>query len=149
MSPEKRHGNARLKLDKLVYVYLQSGNGGILLDVSDQGLGLQAAAPLETAGPVRFRLSVGAIDPIEAAGELLWIDETGKRAGLRFTHLPEEVRDQVRIWLGQPRLASPIIPSTAPTVGVESPPNRKRDFVLPEDRSAHPGDKGFPPAAKN
>src|SRR6202011_722477 len=46
-------------------------------------------------------------------------------------------------------LASPIIPSTAPTVGVESPPSRKRDFVLPEDRSAHPGDKGFPPAAKN
>ena len=149
MSPEKRHGNARLKLDKLVYVYLQSGNGGILVDVSDQGLGLQAAAPLETAGPVRFRLSVGAIDQIEAAGELLWIDETGKRGGLRFTHLPDEVRDQVRIWLGQPRLASPFVPGTAPAVGVETLPNRKRDFVLPKDRFAHPGEKGFPPAVKN
>jgi hypothetical protein len=151
MSPEKRHGSPRLKLDKLVYVYLHSGNGGILLDVSGGGLGLQAAAPLEAAGPIRFRLSVGAIDQIEAAGELLWIDETGKRGGLRFTHLPEEVRDQVRIWLGQPRSASPLVTHAPPTprAGVEFSRDRKRDLAPPGNQSSHSSDESFPSVAKN
>jgi hypothetical protein len=32
---------------------------------------------------------------------LAWIDETGKNGGLRFTQLPEGVREQIRIWAGQ------------------------------------------------
>jgi PilZ domain len=148
MSPEKRHGSPRLKLDKLVYVNLHTGNGGILLDVSGGGLGLQAAAPLGEAGPLRFRLSIGAIDQIEAAGELLWIDGTGKRGGLRFTDLPEQVRHQLGIWLGQPRSASSFVTDSAstPTAGVESSRHGKRDLVTPGN---HPSDESFLSVAKN
>jgi hypothetical protein len=106
---EERRHCPRVKLDKLAYVNLHSGNGGIVLDVSDKGLGLQAAASLEAAGPIRFRLSVASIDQIEAAGEIRWIDETGKRGGLRFTHLPLEVERQMRAWLGESKLSSHVV----------------------------------------
>jgi hypothetical protein len=153
MRPEEQRGSARVKLDKLAYINLPSGNGGIVLDVSDEGLGFQAAASLDAAGPIRVRLLLGSLDQIEAAAELRWIDETGKRAGLRFTDLPDEVRDQVRIWLGRPRL-TPTRSADAPLTpgdGAEFVPARKRDLVpIEEYEASHPsvGD-GFPSIAMN
>jgi hypothetical protein len=117
---ERRHG-PRVKLDKPAYVNLHSGNGGIVLDVSEQGLGLQAAASLEAAGPIRFRLSVAPIDQIEAAGELRWIDGTGKRGGLRFTHLPEELQGQMHAWLGQSKLSSRVVQNSDQVPAAASP----------------------------
>src|ERR1700736_1889959 len=153
MRSEKRRGGPRGKLDQFVYINLNSGNGGILLDVSDRGLGLQAAAHLGAAGPIRFRLSVGSIDQVEAAGELLWIDDKGKRAGLRFTHVPEEVREQLRIWLGQPRLTFPFGEDSAPTplAQVEFAPHRERHLVpIEANQSSHANDvSDFLPLAES
>jgi hypothetical protein len=153
MGPEERRGSTRVKLEKLAYINLPSGNGGIVLDVSSEGLGFQAAASLEAAGPTRFRLLVGSVDQIEAAAELRWIDETGKRAGLRFTDLPDEVRDQVRIWLGQPRLTPTRSNDAPPTpgAGAEFVPARKRGLVPVEQREAsHSSDgSGVPSVAMN
>ena len=153
MGPDERRGSARVKLEKLAYINLPSGNGGIVLDVSCEGLGFQAAASLEAAGPTRFRLLVGAVDRIEAAAELRWIDETGKRAGLRFTDLPDEVRDQVRIWLGQPRLTPTRSADAPPTpgAGAEFVPARKLGSVpIEQGEASHPSDgSGVPYVAMN
>lgn len=153
MGPEERRGSKRVQLEELAYINLPSGNGGIVLDVSSEGLGFQAAASLDAAGPTRFRLLVGSVDQIEAAAELRWIDETGKRAGLRFTDLPDEVRDQVRIWLGQPRLTPTRSNNAPPTpgAGAEFVPARKRGLVPIEQREAsHPSDgSGVPSVAMN
>jgi PilZ domain len=145
MGSEEHRVGPRVRLDNLAYVNLSSGNGGIVLDVSDEGLGFQAAASLEAAGPIRFRLLVGSIDQIEAAGELRWIDQTGKRAGLRFTDLPDEVRDQVRIWLGQPRLTPARILDAppSPAAEVESVPVRRRVLIpIEEYEASHPTGDG-------
>jgi PilZ domain len=125
---ERRH-NPRVKLDHVAYINLNSVNGGIVLDVSNEGLGFQAVAPFAIKEPIRFSLSVGSIDGAEAAGELMWADETGKRGGLRFTFLSKQVGEQIRIWLGQPASASPVFqdPTPAAAAGVEIVSARKGD----------------------
>jgi hypothetical protein len=89
-----------VKLNELAYLKLGSGNGGIVLDVSRGGFGLQMAVPVEDHGTIRFRMLMTSIDGVEATGEVAWKDETKKRVGLRVTQLPVEIRKQVQIWLG-------------------------------------------------
>jgi hypothetical protein len=129
MRTDERRHNARVKLDHVAYINLNSVNGGIVLDVSNEGLGFQAVAPFAIKEPIRFSLSVGSIDGAEAAGELMWADETGKRGGLRFTFLSKQVGEQIRIWLGQPVSASPVFrdPAPAAAVGKEFVSARKGD----------------------
>src|ERR1019366_8729442 len=100
MGVEERRHYARVKLEHLAYISLQSGNGGIVLDVSESGLGFHAAAPMEAGKLIRFRLSVKPVDQLEATGELTWNDERRKSGGLRFITLPDELQEQIRIWLG-------------------------------------------------
>ena len=96
---EQRIRNPRARISELIYMNLQSGNGGILVDVSRTGLGFQAAEPIDTTAPVNFRIAAGAIGAIELTGELIWTDRARKRGGLRFGHLPIEVRQQIQNWL--------------------------------------------------
>ena len=76
-------------------IRLPSGNHGIVLDVSQEGLGFLACAPIEEEQPIRFQISGKSTPGAEAIGELMWKDGTRKRAGLKFTQLPEELRTLV------------------------------------------------------
>jgi cell division septation protein DedD len=96
-----RRLNDRTKVDKVVYIELPSGNGGIVKDVSEGGLGFCAVAPLEGSAsiPVLIRLpGAGGSKRIPATGDLVWTDGTRKSGGLRFADLPEESRQQIRAW---------------------------------------------------
>jgi hypothetical protein len=99
MPAEGQRRDLRVKLNELAYIKLDSGNGGIVLDVSRGGFGLQLAVPLGDQNTIRFRLSMASLDGVEAIGEVAWKDETKKRVGLRVTQLPVEIRKQVQIWL--------------------------------------------------
>lgn len=102
---EQRIRNPRARISELIYMTLQSGNGGILVDVSRTGLGFQAAEPIDTTAPVNFKIAAGAIGTIELTGELIWTDRARKRGGLRFGHVPIEVRQQIQNWLDPPNTA--------------------------------------------
>jgi hypothetical protein len=114
-----RRQKPRVKLDQLAYINLHTGNGGIVLDVSKEGLGLQAVSPMLTQVPIRFWFAARPIEGIEASGELVWKDETGKRGGLRFTHLPHEVDEKIRTWLGQPSVPFRVARNSAPARAAE------------------------------
>jgi hypothetical protein len=101
MAPKDRRRSPRAKVDQIVYMNFQSGNGGIVLDVSSQGLGFQAADRVEGAESLSFRLSPSKIEHIEITGQVVWLDSTRKRGGLRLTHLPVEVRSQIQLWQQQ------------------------------------------------
>jgi hypothetical protein len=92
---------------EVVYMDLQSGNGGILVDVSRSGLGFQAACPVRPDEPMRFRFSSESIRGIEVTGDLVWTDRDRKRGGLRFGLLPVEVRKQIQLWLDESGRAVP------------------------------------------
>jgi PilZ domain len=97
----ERRVSIRKPLERLAYISLPSNNGGLVLDVSEGGVGFHSIAPVNADGPIHFRFAVDSARRIRAVGELVWKDETGKTGGLRFTELPDDVREYIRAWLRQ------------------------------------------------
>ena len=100
-SEKRRSPRAQINPDQIIYMNFQSGNGGIVLDVSSAGLGFQAAHPVEETELLKFRLSPPAIEHIEISGQVAWLDKTRKRGGLRLNFLPVEVRKEIQLWRRQ------------------------------------------------
>jgi len=92
----ERRRYLRVTPDPLLVIRFSSGNTGIVLDVSREGLGFLASAPLEETGVVRFEISGRSTPRSEAAGRMMWKDRTGKRAGVQFTELTEELQALIR-----------------------------------------------------
>ncbi|HET9400312.1 MAG TPA: PilZ domain-containing protein [Candidatus Acidoferrales bacterium] len=117
--PTERRKFPRRKPDQLSYINLETENGGMLLDLSEGGVGFHAVSPIDpSAGNLRFWFSVKSIDRIDAEGQIVWTDENRKSGGLRFVHLPEQARKQIRAWLTSPvndtPAAEPVLPAAAP-----------------------------------
>jgi CheY-like chemotaxis protein len=99
MLPDRRR-SARLKTDALVY--LRFGNvcpiPALVLDISEDGLSVQASEPLPAAElPLRFILP-GTTCMIEGKGEVTWADDSG-RGGIFFSELTATARRQLKAWL--------------------------------------------------
>lgn len=97
--PERRR-TPRIQLDRLAYIKIEPNNGGIVLNVSEQGLCFHSIASVER-GTLRFSL-LEQNRRIEAEGELAWMEETRKVGGLRFTALSPEAREQIRKLMSGP-----------------------------------------------
>jgi hypothetical protein len=123
MMPHDRRLSIRKTPKHLGYLSLPFNNGGFVLDVSEGGLGFQAIAPIKAVGPIRFRFAIDSPDRITAVGELAWVDETGRAGGLRFTQLPDGVREQIRDWTGQSKVSAIAIPEARTTTAVEAVPS--------------------------
>src|SRR5438067_9412206 len=83
----------------LTYVSAGSGNGGILLNLSEAGCALQLVAPPQLNTSIELELDLGSgYEPVRATGMAVWIDDTGC-TGIRFVHLPENARTSLRKWL--------------------------------------------------
>jgi hypothetical protein len=98
--PNERRVHLRKPLQELAYLSLPSNNGGILTDISEGGLGFHAIGPVED-GPLHIRFAIDSAERIAAIGELAWRDASGKIGGLRFTQLPDGVREKIRAWAAQ------------------------------------------------
>src|SRR5450759_4937613 len=97
VGPERRQ-SSRTTMEGLAYIHIEPDNGGIVLNVSEQGLCFQSIAPVERNGPFHFSL-LEHNRSIDACGELVWTDETQKFGGLRFTTLTSEARGQITHWI--------------------------------------------------
>ena len=93
-------------------INFEPNNGGIVLNLSEGGLGFRSIAPVQPDGPVRFWFSLHD-QRVQASGELAWLDESQKTGGLRFTALSAEAREQIRHWATEP--AQPLPADDAPT----------------------------------
>ena len=90
----------RRRVESLVYVSLDQGNGGILLDISEGGFRLQGAHPLmsDQVSRLQFRLPQ-TLRPLEASGEIVWTDDSGKMGGVRFVGSTEGRDEQIKEWV--------------------------------------------------
>jgi TonB family protein len=97
---ENRRLHARRRIDQLTYATFGPGNGGILINLSEGGLSFQGIGVVrrEQLLPLSFKLP-GTGSPIEAQGEVVWSNDSGKGGGLRFIDLSEEARQRVKKWL--------------------------------------------------
>ena len=86
---------------KFAFIQLERDEGGAVLDASEGGLRFETFAPVQQNGPVHFWFSLNLRDQIEAWGELVWTDAAKKSGGLRFLHLSEEGRGQLREWMAE------------------------------------------------
>jgi len=98
--PERRQ-LPRTAIDRLAYIHIEPDNGGIVLNLSDEGLCFHSFAPVERNGLFRFSL-LEQNRRISVSGQLAWTDEIQKIGGVRFTTLTTEARQQVETWISEP-----------------------------------------------
>jgi hypothetical protein len=137
MMPPERRLSIRKTPEHLAYISLPFNNGGIVIDVSEGGLCFHAIAPVEAEGPIHFRFAIDSAARVAAVGELAWKDKTGKTGGLRFTELPEEIRERIRLWAGPSNSTANSrakaivldVPVVEPAIEAEAAPSSKIDLA--------------------
>ena len=83
----------------LAYVRIDHSNGGIIRNLSDTGMALQAVGRLHAEQVVHLRFEL--IRPrakFELAGQVTWADAKGQ-AGVRFTDIPRNSRRLLKDWI--------------------------------------------------
>ena len=95
MTPERRQ-QPRVRLGHLAYMHVEPDSGAIVLDVSDGGIGFHSVAPFHNMGTISIRFSLHADKHLKVSSEIAWVDETGKKGGLKLTDLSSDVRSDIR-----------------------------------------------------
>jgi TonB family protein len=95
-----RRLEARFPVRPVEYIEIGENNGGLILDICEHGVAVSSANRLGGDQALRLRFQLpGFPDIIETAGEISWIGEPRKRAGIRFVDLPESAREQIQRWI--------------------------------------------------
>jgi hypothetical protein len=97
-----RRGSARAGIKTLVYLELETGTlPAIGVDLSEQGLAVQAPEPIPARARMPFRcLLPGAGHTLCGHADVIWTDAQG-RAGMFFSHLPPSSRKLLKHWLAR------------------------------------------------
>jgi len=98
----------RHELRTLTYVTLDQGNGGIVRNLTSEGMRLQVIAPVAPLQQYSVRLDLR--NPrlrIETRGEVVWSTLAGE-CGIRFLDLSPRTNDQIKEWIlgDQPEMVS-------------------------------------------
>lgn len=101
--PEKdRRHHTRQRVHSLSYIKIGDGNGGIVLNISEGGISVQAAAVLDDSESVPLWLEIPKVrERVKVTGEIVWLSSTRKEAGLRFVDLPESALREIRKWMAR------------------------------------------------
>ena len=113
LDTERRKEN-RKRPPSLVYVELASANGGMMRDICEEGFAMRAMMPLRIGDSTPFAFSLDASTRFEGSCQVLWVEEEGHVAGLKFTNVSPQLLQQVRVWLTEEE-TEPDQPSVAPT----------------------------------
>ena len=124
----------RQRINSLIYVRAGAENGGILLDLSENGMCISVANPVTVSSEIHFLLRLDEDRPIEGAGQVSWRSESGRSAGVRFSSFPNESRMRIRQWLAG---TGGLTRETEPTaVAAAVPPNADRGDAAAAHNSA-------------
>src|ERR1700730_1124659 len=92
----------RKRFEHLLYVELEPGNGGMVLNFSEHGFGFRAAKRVRPNEEVRFAFNLDDKRRLEGRGRLEWADKDGRVAGLRFTDVSEQFRREISACVSAP-----------------------------------------------
>ena len=134
-----RRVHGRHQVRSLAYVELGEGNGGIVLNVCESGIAVQAVTSLmgDEVPCVRVQLSHSK-KRIEAKGRIAWTSGLRKTAGIEFMGLSQEARSLLREWVA---LEAPAHNVSEQTTGLIE------NGVVQEPASGRLGSDGLTPAA--
>ena len=95
----ERRSCLRHKVHAPAFASFDGVTGGMILDLSEQGVSMQTIVPLEAEHRVQLRLDLPDSNAhLETTGYIAWADALG-RAGVRFSDLPVEARQRLDEWL--------------------------------------------------
>lgn len=98
-TPRRQRRRGRYKMHSLAYVRLNQANGGIIRDLSEEGIAIQAVAPLQLGQEVSLRFEL--LSPrlrMEITGRVAWADRTGQ-AGVEFLDISPKSRRLLKEWI--------------------------------------------------
>jgi TonB family protein len=96
----ERRGRLRALVTPPIYVNLDNLNGGLVFNVSEDGLALTAALDLAGGGFLTMRILLPDSEGwIDASGEIAWRGNSKKEGGVRFVGLAEEARRRISNWI--------------------------------------------------
>ncbi|HEV2730715.1 MAG TPA: PilZ domain-containing protein [Terriglobales bacterium] len=99
VAPRRKRRHPRHQVSSLAYVNVNQGNGGIIRDLAETGIAIQAVAPLQADQQVQLRFEL--VSPrlrVETMGRVAWAD-SGGQAGIEFTALPRRSHRLLKDWL--------------------------------------------------
>lgn len=117
MKPDRRR-TRRTKLQALAYINFEIDNGGIVLNISEEGLCFHSVAPVQRDGRIPFWFSANG-ERIDGEGHVAWTDERQRTGGVRFSTLSSQALNQVHLWTGEP--GKPFATERKPTAPVLRP----------------------------
>ena len=138
--PERRQHSRRQNL-LFTYAVLGEDNGGLVFNLSEGGLALTAAAPLQEDHLKKIRVRFpDSEDWIETSGRLAWKNDSGKEVGIEFTGLPEDARLRIREWVLQEEPAGGFRLEEGEARRSQNPLQELPSFIEPDGSSADSGE---------
>jgi|HubBroStandDraft_6_1064221.scaffolds.fasta_scaffold03538_8 hypothetical protein len=99
LPPRQARTHYRHELRTLTYVTLDQANGGIIRNLSHEGVAVQAVAPLQPEQRVRLRFDLRFPRlRVETSGQVCWARSSGQ-CGIRFVDLPARTSHQINEWI--------------------------------------------------
>src|SRR5579864_245378 len=136
----ERRLHARQRLDAIVYLDIGADNGGIVLNLSNEGMGFQAVGYLHKESEVRFRIKLpGTQMRIEVPAEIVWLSDSNRQAGARFLDAQSEGSKQIQEWIrSQTTHCAPWEETAKEEEEVAESPRQQAD-ILDLREGQHPG----------
>ena len=132
-----RRVHARQKISSLTYVELGGGNGGIALNVSEGGMTVVAAQPLDAEGILEIALQLPQTRKrLELKGEVRWLSDSHKEAGIRFIELSAEQLEDIRGWMEREAAPPPMEDISALPSLRDSMKPRESNFQFEDEEEA-------------
>lgn len=78
-----------------------SDNGGVVVNLSEAGLGFQAVSPVVSQAEIPISFSLGTGYRIDVKARVAWVSSEGKAGGLVFGRLSKDSRSLVHEWLAK------------------------------------------------
>jgi Tfp pilus assembly protein PilZ len=106
LKPVGRRGHYRHQIQTLAYVNLDQANGGVIRNLGDSGMAIQAVTPLYINQQVFLRFDLA--NPrvrLEAKGRVAWADPVGQ-AGIEFLALSQRSSRLLKEWIFAQLMAS-------------------------------------------
>jgi Tfp pilus assembly protein PilZ len=106
LTPVGRRGHYRHQIQTLAYVNVDQSNGGVIRNLGDSGMAIQAVSPLYVNQKIFLRFDLP--NPrvrLEAKGRVAWADPVGQ-AGVEFLALSQRARRLLKEWIFVQLMAS-------------------------------------------
>jgi PilZ domain len=95
----ERRQSPRKRFENLLYVEVEPGNGGMVLNLSEHGFGFRAVKRVRPNTEVKFAFNLDEKRRLEGRGRLEWSDKEGRVAGVQFTDVSDEFLSEMRSWM--------------------------------------------------